>query len=672
ELKAQSQEKDMAISNLKERIKSLSGNLNKDKEQGLIIAALRDELRKLKGKAIVDNTVTTYTIDPEMFKVDVEPLHSKLNANSKLICVKCNGCMLSDNHDLCVPNVINDVNARAKSKSVKKLSKRKVWKPTSKVITTTSVVPSRKPIAIETDTPKPVVTLVYSRKPRKSKTTDPISKSKVIKYVSASKKEPTKSWGSIASNVPSSSIDECRLPKLFYGTVKFGNDHVAKIMGYGDYQIVNVTILRVYNVKGLGHNLFSVGQFCDSNLEVAFRQHTCYIHNLEDFDELTAMASEHSSSEPTLYEITPATISSGFMPNPSPSTSFVPPSRTDWDLFCFGPTASTGSPSPTTINQDAPSPINTQTTPETQTPVISNDVEEGNHDLDITHMINDPCVGSSSNIRQTHTPFKTLGVWTKDHPIANVIDNPSRSVSTKKQLQTDAMWCFFDAFLTTVEPKNFKQAMTEPSWIDAMQEKINEFKRLQVWELVPCLDKVLLIKLKWIYKLKTDEFGRVLKNKARRLVAQGFRQEEGIDFKESFSPVARIKAIRIFIANATHKNMAIFQMDVKTAFLNGELKEEALYGLKQAPRAWYDMLSRFLISQHFSKGAVDPTLFTRKARNDLLLVQIDVDDIIFASTNTAMCNEFANSMTTKFKMSMMGKMSFFLGLQSLKVAEAYL
>ncbi|GJS90110.1 retrovirus-related pol polyprotein from transposon TNT 1-94 [Tanacetum coccineum] len=185
--------------------------------------------------------------------------------------------------------------------------------------------------------------------------------------------------------------------------------------------------------------------------------------------------------------------------------------------------------------------------------------------------------------------------------------------------------------------------------------------------------------------VKTDEFGGVLKNKAR-LVAQGFRQEEGIDFEESFAPVARIEAIRIFIANAAHKNMMIYQMDVKMAFLNGELKEEvyvsqpegfvdqdnpshvyklkkALYGLKQAPRAWYDMLSSFLISQQFSKGAVDPTLFTRQAGNDLLLVQIYVDDIIFASTNIAMCNEFANQMTTKFKMSMMGQMSFFLGLQ---------
>ncbi|GJS71491.1 retrovirus-related pol polyprotein from transposon TNT 1-94 [Tanacetum coccineum] len=149
--------------------------------------------------------------------------------------------------------------------------------------------------------------------------------------------------------------------------------------------------------------------------------------------------------------------------------------------------------------------------------------------------------------------------------------------------------------------------MTKPSWIDEMQEEIHKFERLQVWELVPYPDKVMLIKLKWIYKVKTDEFGGVLKNKAR-LVAQEFRQEEGIDFEESFAPVERIEAIRILAANAANKNMTIFQMDVKTNFLNGELKEEvyvsqpegfvdqeylshvyklkkALYGLKQAPHA---------------------------------------------------------------------------------------
>nr|GEU43094.1 retrovirus-related Pol polyprotein from transposon TNT 1-94 [Tanacetum cinerariifolium] len=156
-------------------------------------------------------------------------------------------------------------------------------------------------------------------------------------------------------------------------------------------------------------------------------------------------------------------------------------------------------------------------------------------------------------------------------------------------------------------------------------------------------DNVFLIKLKWIYKIKTDESGGVLKNKAR-LVSQGFRQEEDIDFEESFALVAIIEAICIFVAYAAHKNMTIYQMDVKTAFLNGELKEEvcvsqpegfvdqdspsyvyklkkAIYDLKQAPRAWYDMLLSFLISQQFSKGAVDLTLFTWHAGNELLLAK---------------------------------------------------
>ncbi|GKF35836.1 hypothetical protein Tco_0112594, partial [Tanacetum coccineum] len=141
-------------------------------------------------------------------------------------------------------------------------------------VTTNAKVPLRKPTALESDTPKPVVTLVYSRKPRKSKTNVPVSKPKIIKSISTNKNEPSKSWRSIVSDVPSSSLDECRSSKLF--SVKFG-----------DYKIGNVTISRVYYVEGLGHNLFSVGLFCDSNLEVAFRQHTCFIRNLEGVDLLT-------------------------------------------------------------------------------------------------------------------------------------------------------------------------------------------------------------------------------------------------------------------------------------------------------------------------------------------------------------------------------------------------
>nr|GFA65520.1 retrovirus-related Pol polyprotein from transposon TNT 1-94 [Tanacetum cinerariifolium] len=133
---------------------------------------------------------------------------------------------------------------------------------------------------------------------------------------------------------------------------------------------------------------------------------------------------------------------------------------------------------------------------------------------------------------------------------------------------------YYDAFFTFVEPKTYKDALTQSYWIEAMQKELNEFERLKVWELVPRPDKVMVITLKWIYKVKLDELGGILKNKAR-LVARGYRQEEGIDFEESFSSVARLEAIRIFLTYAAHKNMVVYQMDVKTAFLNGNLREEA-------------------------------------------------------------------------------------------------
>ncbi|GJY62134.1 retrovirus-related pol polyprotein from transposon TNT 1-94, partial [Tanacetum coccineum] len=175
----------------------------------------------------------------------------------------------------------------------------------------------------------------------------------------------------------------------------------------------------------------------------------------------------------------------------------------------------------------------------------------------------------------------------------------------------------------TLEPKNIKEAMSDHSWIESMQDELHQFKRLEVWELVPRPEGKNIIAVKWLWKNKSDAENIVIRNKSR-LVTKGYKQEEGIDFKESFALVARLEAIRMFIAYAAHKNITIFQMDVKTAFLNGPLKEEvyvsqldgfvnpdfldhvyrfkkALYGLKQAPRAWYDKLSSFLIENHFTK-----------------------------------------------------------------------
>nr|GEZ61381.1 retrovirus-related Pol polyprotein from transposon TNT 1-94 [Tanacetum cinerariifolium]GEZ61534.1 retrovirus-related Pol polyprotein from transposon TNT 1-94 [Tanacetum cinerariifolium] len=332
---------------------------------------------------------------------------------------------------------------------------------------------------------------------------------------------------------------------------------------------------------------------------------------------------------------------SGLVPNLTSSTPFVSPSRIDWDMLFQSlfdelltpppsvdhlapkviapiadvvapePTESTGSPSSTTIDQDAPLPSNSQTTPKTQPRVIPNDVKEDNHDIKVSHMGNDPYFG---------IPIP------EDHPLESIIDDLARPVSTRLQLHEQALFYYYDAFLTFVKPKTYKDALTQSCWIEAMQEELNEFERLKVWELIPRPNKVMVITLKWIYKVKLDEPGGILKKKAR------------------------LEAIRIFLMYAAYMNMVVYQMDVKTAFLNGNLQEDvyvsqpdgfvdpdnpnhmyklkkALYGLKQAPRAWYDMLSSFLISQDFSKGLVDPTLFIRRNGNDLLLSKYALESL---------------------------------------------
>nr|GEY06480.1 copia protein [Tanacetum cinerariifolium] len=203
---------------------------------------------------------------------------------------------------------------------------------------------------------------------------------------------------------------------------------------------------------------------------------------------------------------------------------------------------------------------------------------------------------------------------------------------------------------------------------------------LDVWVLVPAPDNNTPLTLKWLFKNKHDEENSVIQNKSH-LVMRGYRQEEGIDFEESFASVARMEAIRIFLAYVAHKSFTVFQMDVKTAFLHGTLKEDvyacqpksfidvdhprhvyklkkALYGLKQVPRAWYDELSLFLLQNHFFKGTIDPTLFTRRFDDDILVVQVYVDDIIFGSTHPRYTQLFF-----RFEMLMIGEMTFFLGLQ---------
>ena len=217
------------------------------------------------------------------------------------------------------------------------------------------------------------------------------------------------------------------------------------------------------------------------------------------------------------------------------------------------------------------------------------------------------------------------------------------------------------------------------------EEELNQFERNKVWELLPKPMDKQVIGTKWVFRNKLDEGGIIIRNKAR-LVAKGYNQEEGINFDETYAPVARLEAIRLLLAYACTMDFKLYQMDVKSAFLNGYIQEEvyvdqppgfenfeypnhvyklkkALYGLKQAPRAWYERLSKFLLEKGFNRGKVDTTLFIKKKKHDTLLVQIYVDDIIFGSTNESLCKEFSNLMQSEFEMSMIGELTFFLGLQ---------
>nr|GFB64812.1 copia protein [Tanacetum cinerariifolium] len=207
----------------------------------------------------------------------------------------------------------------------------------------------------------------------------------------------------------------------------------------------------------------------------------------------------------------------------------------------------------------------------------------------------------------------------------------------------------------------------------------------EVWTLVDLPYGKRAIGSKWVFRNKLDERGIAIRNKAR-LVAQGYTQEEGIDYDEVFASVARIKAIRLFLAYALFKDFVVYQMDVKSVFIYGKIKEEvyvfrplgfedldfsekvykvekALYGLHQAPRAWYETLSTYLLDNGFQRGKIDKTLFIRRRKGDILLVQVYVDDIIFGSTKKELCTSFGKLMHEKFQMSSMGELTFLLGLQ---------
>ncbi|GKB77163.1 retrovirus-related pol polyprotein from transposon TNT 1-94 [Tanacetum coccineum] len=183
------------------------------------------------------------------------------------------------------------------------------------------------------------------------------------------------------------------------------------------------------------------------------------------------------------------------------------------------------------------------------------------------------CNIDNSNMHTFYQHYQSDYRWTKNHPLEQVCGNPSKPVQTRRQLATNPEMCVFALTVSTAEPKNIKEAMADHAWIEAMLEELHQFDRLKVWELVDKPFGKTVIKLKWLWKIKKDEDNTVIHNKPR-LVAKGYAQEEGIEFEESFAPVACLESVQIFVAYIAHKSFPIFQMNVKMTFINGPLKEE--------------------------------------------------------------------------------------------------
>ncbi|GKV46902.1 hypothetical protein SLEP1_g53861 [Rubroshorea leprosula] len=263
-----------------------------------------------------------------------------------------------------------------------------------------------------------------------------------------------------------------------------------------------------------------------------------------------------------------------------------------------------------------------------------------------------------------------------------ILGDPSKGVITRSHAHNT---CAFIAFISQIEPNNLDDSLNDPNWVMAMQEELAQFERNKVWNLISRPKDHPIIGTKWVFRNKLDENGIVVRNKAR-LVAKGYCQEERIDFDETFASIARLEAIRMLLAFSCFKGFTLYQMDVKSAFLNGYIQEEvyveqppdfedpsypnhayklskALYSLKQAPRAWYERLSSFFLANGFFRGRVNTTLFVKNKGQVILIVQIYVDDIVFGATNDFLCQEFSKAMQGEFEMSMMGELNFFLGLQ---------
>ncbi|GJT47568.1 retrovirus-related pol polyprotein from transposon TNT 1-94 [Tanacetum coccineum] len=507
------------------------------------------------------------------------------NDKSEIVCAMCKQCLITVNHDACVLNYVNVINSRRKKQktNVSNIAnqtkhKAQIWKSKN--------VGHKERLASPKHS-KPRMHLRWSPTAKKFD-----HRGKII--------ASSDSNGDNVIQICLWYIDSGCFKHMtgnlkllinfvwkFLGTVRFGNDHVAAILGFSDPQWGNILITKVYFVEGLGHNMFSVGQFCDSDLEVAFRRNTCFIRNLEGVDLLKGNRTTNlytinfhdMASASLICLMARATSTKSWLWHQrlshlnfdtindlarndfhrKPDIFFLHvfealcyPKNDRGDIGKLGAKGDIGffigysansyayRPHPALIADNVPNAMFDDNTFVNPFATSSASVVESSSSQYV-----DP-----SNMHTFYQPYPHEYQWTKDHPLDQVIGEPSPPVLTRNQLKSDGDMCMYALTVSTMEPKNVNEAMTDPAWIESMQEELLQFKRLD-----------------------HDEENTVIRNKTR-LVVRGYHQEEGVDFEESFSPIARIEAMWIFLAYAAHKSFTVFQMDVKTAFLHGTLKED--------------------------------------------------------------------------------------------------
>nr|GEU90878.1 hypothetical protein [Tanacetum cinerariifolium] len=731
--------------------------------------------------------------------------NSKLNVNVDLKCATCNGCLFFDNHDACVLAYIDYVNASLNSKSVKKPVNRKFWQPTGKMFTTvghiwkptgwtftlvgnvcpltriatTAIVPLREPIPIESNMDKPVVTLVYLRKSKAAKKKVPVSNLKIKKSLAVQIVLWYLDYG-CSKHMTGDRSQLINFIQKFFGTVKFGNDHVAKIMGYGDYKIGNLTILRVYFVEGLWHNLFSVGQFCDSDLEVAFRQHTCFIRNLDGVDLLTGsrgnnlytlslqdmMASSHicllskvSKTKSWHWHRRLSHLKFGAITHLARQglVRGLPKLKFEKDHLCSAcamgkSTKKLHKPKSEDTNQEklyllhmdlcglmrveivnekkyilvivddysrftwvkflrskneAPDfiikflkmiqvrlkvPVRRIRT-NNGTEFVNQKLREYYEDVGISHETSfarssqqngvvERCnrtlieaartialcypTNDSENLGKLQ-PKADIGIFIGYAPTKKafrIYNKRTRRIVETIHVDFDESTTMaseqgsLGSALNEMTPATISSRLVQKSSPSTSYEELNEFERLEVWELVPRLDKVMVITLKWIYKVKLDELGGILKNKAH-LVARGYRQEEGIDFEESFALVARLEVIRIFLAYAAHKNMVVYQIDISQS-PRGIFINQSKYALESLKKYGFESCDP-VDTPMVEKFKMDEDKIGRPLIHHITVVENGVMELYFINTEYQLADLFTKALgrdRIEFLINKLGMRSF--------------